>query len=315
MQGLREVVLIRGGGERAFTGRHFMTLVAFCPSSELHSSSILHQQGHIVDIVRVLAADGTPLFPPHFYLFPPHDCQALSSNYRPTARRLSALWRKSFPNQHDLANVLDDLVAFSSSLEFESARASDEMRLTLALRMWQCSSHQALLSLQDDDSTTHQWMLQEPFRHAALIYLYEVTCNEGLSFMLQTHPHMLRHCLEMGRDVDWAAFELLRLWVLTIGALSALSPEKEWFVQELAKILKCLGKSFWTQMKEVKKILWNDEIYDKRAQAMFAELEKPATVMFNNPWTAEKTQATVMTDKISTHERRMSLGLFAASGS
>ena len=228
---------------------------------------------------------------------------------------MSALWRKSFPNQRELANVLDDLVAFSSSLEFESARASDGVRLTLALRMWQCSSHQALLSLQDDDSATHQWMLQEPFRHAALIYLYEVTCNEGLSFMLQTHPRLLRRCLETCRDVDWAAFELLRLWVITIGAVSAPSPEKEWFVQELAEILKCLGQSFWSQMEEVKDILWNHEIYDKRAQAMFAELEKPATVMFNNPWTAEETRATVMDDKISTHERRMSLGLFTASGS
>ena len=55
MQGLREVVLIRGGSERAFTGRHFMTLVAFRQSSEVHSSSSIHLQGHIIDIVRVFS--------------------------------------------------------------------------------------------------------------------------------------------------------------------------------------------------------------------------------------------------------------------
>jgi hypothetical protein len=85
--------------------------------------------------------------------------------------------------------------------------------------------------------------------------------------MLQRQPPMLRRCLESGRDVDWAAFWPLRFWVITMGAISAMPPEKEWFVQELAKLLRRLGRSFWRQMEEVKDILWIDGIYERGPQS------------------------------------------------
>lgn len=138
---------------------------------------------------------------PPYYLFPPLQRPLLSANYKPMARKLSAQWRTSFPGQCDVANILDDLVAFSSSLELENARAMGDFRLTLALRLRQCTSYHALLSLRDG-SVHYRWMLQEPFRLASLMYLYEISCYDGLSFMLQRQPPMLRRCLKSGQDVN-----------------------------------------------------------------------------------------------------------------
>jgi hypothetical protein len=83
------------------------------------------------------------------------------------------------------------------------------------------------------------------------------------------HTKKLRGYLEEEMPCGWGSLEILRAWVLAMGAMESRGDDRTWFFSELERSKAQLGMSSWEDLKQLfRQILWYDDVQDQ----MFLEL-------------------------------------------
>ena len=194
---------------------------------------------------------------------------------------MSRIWRRRFPDHPLVSKALDDLVYIMMHLTPEEDRKPHCPWTIHSKRTRQWTNvvvYDLLQARCDEDLDADEARaMQETFRMAAMLYIYETKfCPDGLFFLLSNLPARIRTVLAQNPDIDWAELWPLKLWILSIAAISAEPDptERSWFVYELSQCLELHDPEYWLQLTHLLKgILWIEKIYTEKAKSLYASLE------------------------------------------
>lgn len=199
----------------------------------------------------------------------------------PVAKQMSQVWQRRFPNQPLVSKALDELVYIKMHLTPEGDRKQNCPWTihTQDTRLWTNVVVYDLLQAHRDGimDADGGYVMQEAFRLAAMLYIYETKFYpDGLFFLVPNLPARLRIVLAGHPGADWAELWPLKLWILSIAAISSEPdpPERAWFVDQLAQCLDLQVPEYWPWVSQLlRDILWIEEIYAEKAKSLHADLE------------------------------------------
>ena len=199
----------------------------------------------------------------------------------PIAKQMSRAWQRRFPRHPLVSKSLDQLVYIMTHLAPEGARKQNCVWTinTEETRLWTDAVVYDLLRARRDEDVDADdgHVMQEAFRLAAMLYIYETKFYpDGLYFLIPDLPTRLRTVLEGHLGIDWAELWPLKLWILSIAAISSEpdTPERAWFVDQLSQCLDLQVPEYWPWLTQLlRDILWIEEIYSEKAKSLHAMLE------------------------------------------
>lgn len=101
-------------------------------------------------------------------------------------------------------------------------------------------------------------------RLGCTLFMAEIRRLFGIMGILSgIHTEKLRRYMEEQMR-GWGSLEILRAWVLAMGAMESRGDDRIWFFGELVKSKAELNVSSWDSLKEgFRQILWYDDVNDQ----------------------------------------------------
>ena len=271
LRGLHQVVQLNGGLVNAFRGNKDLVLL-LC----------------FTDVNVAYTHDLPPTFP-----LPQHILPNIRVPPRPAptpersllAQHMSEAWRKQFPGPSTSADILDDLAGVTADLLAERTNFGERFfSSTVTPLLWIDPIVHWLLQQRyrlRQPSDPASW-IEETFRVAALLFLGRLRrfdSEDPLLFTLTAkHIPRLRQSLESTDEKDWGELWPLRFWALMMGAMETIKDRvsaHKWFHDEMLAMAASLRFRSWRAVeKVVKDMLWVDEVFHVRADAIWANLAK-----------------------------------------
>ena len=281
VHGLQTIISSLGGLAKAFSDKPGLRIMLFLygetpfPTICSDLASSINSQGSWLQ-------DFPAIFPPPYDLLPrlrdlPVNSSDLSSFHNAT--QTSRKWHETFPESPLIPGILDDLKIVTAHLTAESIRTKKAIGtepVATGILVNPLVHRLYGLRLKKPYHCCRSETLQEAFRIAALLYLSRTKWTANyISTLFDLQVIKLKRWLSEMDDDLWEDFNILRAWILVIGALCSHehSAERLWYEREILHMVRYVGGvTLPDLLSQVKSFLWFEDLFGDTALVVWKEL-------------------------------------------
>jgi hypothetical protein len=269
LQGLQQVVRLNGGIKLAFQDKkNLVLLLCFTDGNVAYALDVPPTFPLPQDVLSSIEVPPRPTPPPERPRF---------------VRYLAQAWRRHFPGQDTVADILDELGGLTADLLAEHVRVGDRFfSSTVTPLLWIEPTVHWLFQQRGRlrEPCDHVAWMEETFRVAALLYLGRLRRFDSEDSLMDSltarHVPRLRESLERVSEREWSVVWPLRLWALVMGAMESNQGRAEmrrWYLDQILAMAAALRFRSSSDVENVVKgMLWVDNLFRLRADAIWADL-------------------------------------------